>query len=153
MRRQVRSSHGTHQWRLSRVNVRLGDGHARHSDHGQRTRERARLGHDWGVERGVSFVVGGPDGPAGAEHLLFLFELHRAHPPDRLFTFDAFLFTCLKNLLVLDAELAALDVEPVEGSNDGIGVCGHTEICKSEAAELSHRIEVVVKGIGGRNRE
>lgn len=135
------------------MKVRLGNWHARHGDHGQDTRKGTRLGHDRGMERGESFVVGGADGTAGVNHLLFLFELHRAHPPDRLFAFDAFLFTCLENLLVLDAELAALDVKAVEGSDDGIGVCGDTEICESEAAELSHGIEMVVEGVGGRNSE
>ena len=45
--------------------------------------------------------------------LLFLLQLHGAHSPDSLFSFDSLFLSGLKNFLVLDAKLTALDIEPI----------------------------------------
>jgi len=80
--------------------------------------------------------------------LLFLLELHGAHPANGLFALDALLFAGLQDLFVLDSESPALDVEAVEGSDDGIRIWGVAEVCKGEATEGACLVEVVVEGIG-----
>jgi len=73
--------------------------------------------------------------------------LHGAHPTDSLFAFDALLFTSLEDLFVLDSESPALDVEAVEGSDDGVCIWSVAEICKGKTTKSACLIQVVVEGI------
>ena len=69
--------------------------------------------------------------------MLFLLQLHRTHPADRLLSLNSLLLPGLEHLFVLNAELTSLDVESVEGGDDRIGICRLTEIRESEPAELA----------------
>ena len=59
----------------------------------------------------------------------------------------------MKDLFVLDAQLATLDVETVEGSDDGIGIGGLTEVGESQTSEGTLLVEMVIESIGSWNRE
>ena len=83
--------------------------------------------------------------------LLLLLELHGAHAAESLLALDAFLFAGLQHLFVLDAQLAALDVEAIERGDDGVRVCGLAEIGKGKTAELARLVEVVIERVRGRN--
>ena len=80
--------------------------------------------------------------------MLLLLKLHGAHPADSLFTFNALLLACLEDLFVLDSESPTLDVEAVEGGDDGICIGGVAEVCKSEATKSTCLVEMIVEGIG-----
>ena len=69
--------------------------------------------------------------------LLLLLELHGAHSANGLFSLDAFFFAGLKDLLVFYTEFTTLYIEAVEGSDDGICICGLAEVCESETSELT----------------
>ena len=100
-----------------------------------------------GRRDGAKVIIGGD--LRLVDCLLLLFHLHRAHATEGLFSLDALLFARLQDLFVLDAELAALDLESVEGCDDGICVHGLAEVGKGEAAEGALLVEVVVEGVGG----
>jgi len=53
----------------------------------------------------------------------------------------------LQDLFVLDSESPALDVEAVEGSDDGICIWSVAEICKGKTTKSACLIQVVVEGI------
>ena len=80
--------------------------------------------------------------------MLLLLKLHGAHPSDSLFTFNALLLACLEDLFVFDSESPTLDVEAVEGGDDGICIGGVAEVCKSEATKSTCLVEMIVEGIG-----
>ena len=84
---------------------------------------------------------------------LLLLELHGAHATDGLFALYTLLFACLEDLFVLDTQLAPLNIEAVEGSDDRVCVDRLAEVGKGEAAEGALLVEMVVEGIGGGNRE
>jgi hypothetical protein len=75
--------------------------------------------------------------------------LHGAHPADCLFSFDAFLFTGLQDLLVLNPEFATLDIKSIEGGDDSIGINSLAEVGKGKAAEGALLIEMIIEGIRG----
>ena len=79
--------------------------------------------------------------------LLLLLELHGAHAAESLLALDAFLFAGLQHLFVLDAQLAALDVEAIEGSHNGVCVYRLAEISEGEAAELTRLVKMIVERI------
>ena len=79
--------------------------------------------------------------------LLFL-ELHGTHAPDSFFALDALFFTLLEHFFVFDTELAALDVEAVERSDNSVRIGCLAEVGKGKAAERARLIEVVVERVG-----
>ena len=113
------------------------------------SRERTLGGKCWG-SNGPKIVIRLLN---RRRRLLFLFQLHRAHPADCLFSLDALLFTCLQDFFVLYAEFSTLNVEAIQGSDDGICVGSLAEVGKGQAAEGALLIEMVIEGIWGRNRQ
>jgi hypothetical protein len=57
----------------------------------------------------------------------------------------------LKDFLVLDAQLAPLNVKPIKGNNDGISIGSLAEIGEGQAAEGALLVKMVVESIRGRN--
>lgn len=107
--------------------------------------------HCWGSSHGhgtglAVVLVGAAD--AGV-----LLDLHGPHAPDGLFALDALLFRGLKDLLVFYTELTSLDIEAIEGSDDGICVYGLAEIGKGQAAEGTLLVKMIVERIRGRDRQ
>lgn len=85
--------------------------------------------------------------------LLFLLELHRAHPADSLFPLNSLFLSGLEDLLIFNSELPALNIEAIQGGDDGIGITWLAEVGKGETTEGASLIKVVVEGVRGRNRE
>ena len=69
--------------------------------------------------------------------MLFLLQLHRTHAANCLLPLNSFLLSGLEHLFVLNAELAALNVESVEGGDDRIGIRRLAEIREGKPTELS----------------
>jgi hypothetical protein len=84
---------------------------------------------------------------------VLLLELHRAHAAERLLALDALLLARLEDLLVLDAQLAALDVEAVQRGDDRVRVGRLAEVGEGEPAEGAGLVEVVVERVRGRDGE
>jgi len=79
--------------------------------------------------------------------LLLLLELHRSHAPNCFLPFNTFLFARLEDLFIFNSQLAALNVEPIQGRHHRIGVARGPEICESKATELTRLVEVVIERI------
>ena len=55
----------------------------------------------------------------------------------------------MKDFLVLDTQLAPLNVKPIQGNDDGISIGSLTEIGKGQATEGALLVQVVVERIRG----
>jgi hypothetical protein len=84
--------------------------------------------------------------------LLFALEVHGAHATECFFALDPLLLAGLEHLLVFDPKLTALDVEPVQGDDDGVGISCSTEVGEGEATEGTGPVQMVVERIRGRDR-
>lgn len=84
---------------------------------------------------------------------MLLFNLHGTHATDGLFSLNPFLLAGLQDLLVLDTQLATLNVEAVQGCYNGIGVYRLTEVGKGQSTEGTLLVEVVVEGVWSGNGE
>ena len=100
---------------------------------------------------GSEFIKGCATACLLAERSLLLLELHGAHAADGLLAFDALFLTCLQDLLVFDAEFAALDIESVQRGDNSIRVRCLTEVGKRESSELSGLIKMIVEGVRSRD--
>jgi hypothetical protein len=148
---------------LDLMNIWLGDWHRRHSKRIWVLNRHIDKGTTAATsERRITFVVARSHGTTAATHhhllllLLFLalfFQLHGPHSANSFLTLDTLLFACLEDFLVLDTKLAALDVETVESCDDGVCICCHAEVGKSQTTELSSRVEMVIKRIWGGDRK
>ena len=85
--------------------------------------------------------------------LLLLLELHRSHAPNCFLPFNTFLFARLEHLFVFNSQLAALNVEAIQGRHHCIGIARGPEICESKATELTGLVEVIIERIRSWDRQ
>ena len=85
--------------------------------------------------------------------LLLLLELHRSHAPNCFLPLNTFLFAGLEHLFVFNSQLAALNVESIQGRHHRIGIARSPEICESKATELARLVEVIIERIWSWDRQ
>lgn len=136
----LRDRHRGYPWRRVLLGLVVGTGQLISS------RKRARRSKSWLANHTKLVML------LHLRHdLVFLFQLHGAHPAESLFALNAFLLARLKDLLVLDAKLTSLDVKPIQSCDDRVCIRGLAEIGKCQSTKLSLSIQMIVKRVGRRD--